>query len=347
MGYFAHYLMPILSNYPLIYMLKFENPDLLHLLWALLLHALLLLVYWQWRRRTLRQLGSNELAGRLLLGFSNRRFWLKNVLFASILTLTVLALANPQRPVSQILPEQMSADVLIALDISESMLATDVSPSRLKKSKSFIQDLVQKLAGERVGLIFFAGEAVLQMPLSTDFSALLTFVSNASPDLMTEQSTDLAAPIEVASHFFGTNPEAGCALVLISDGEQHEGDPVLAAKKAHDLGLILHTVAVGTAAGGPIPMAGGGKKRDPAGRVVTTFANENLLKNLAQAGGGSSLKMDGPNVAETIAREVDRLQKKAVRAETGVVQESQYQWLVGLALLLLIVDQLFWWRRKI
>lgn len=326
--------------------MKFENPDLLHLLWALLLHALLLLVYWRWRRRTLGHLGSKELADRLLVGFSLTRFWVKNVLFAAILALTVLALANPVRPVSPILSEKMSADVLIALDISESMLAADAPPSRLKLAKNFIQNLVKKLDGERLGLIFFAGEAVTQMPFSTDHEALLTFVSNASPGLITEQSTDLSEPIEVASHLFGANPEAGCALIVISDGEQHDGDPILMAKKAHQLGLIVHTVGVGTVAGGPIPLPGGGKKRDPEGQTVTTHADENLLRNLAQAGGGSFFKIDDADAAGAIAREVDLLQKRAIRAEAGVVFESQYQWLVGLALLLLVADQLFWWRRK-
>ncbi len=326
--------------------MKFENPDLLHLLWALLLHAVLLVVYWRWRRRMLARLGSKELAERLLLGFSFPRFLVKNLLFASILALTVLALANPMRPVSLTLPEHLSANVLIALDISESMLATDAAPSRLKAAKGFVQNLVQKLEGEQLGLIFFAGEAVTQMPLSTDYATLLTFVSNAGPDLIADPSTDLAAPVEVASHLFGADPEAGCALVVISDGEQHAGDPSTAAKKAHGQGLIVHTVVVGTVAGGPIPLAGGGKKRDSEEQVVTTHSDENLMRSLAQAGGGSFFKIDDPGAAEAIAREVDRLQKKAIRAETGRAYQSQYQWLVGLALLFLIVDQLFWWRRE-
>ncbi len=327
--------------------MKFENPFLLNLLWALLLQAVLLLIYWQWRRRTLRQLGSSELADRLLLGFSQNRFWLKNILFAGVLIFVVVALANPLRPVSQTLPEQQSADVLIALDISESMLATDVAPNRLKKAKSFIQNLVQKLEGERLGLIFFAGDAFAQMPFSTDYDALLTFVSNASPDFINDPSSDLAAPIEVAARLFGTNPEAGCALILISDGEQHVGEPISAAKKAREQGLIIHTIGVGTVSGGQIPLVGGGNKRDSEGRTVISRANENLLRDLAQAGGGSFLKIDDPNAAETIGREVDRLQKKAIRAETGTVYVSLYQWFVGFALLLVVVDQLFWWRRKI
>ncbi len=212
-------------------MLRFENPILLHLLWGLAFQALLLLVYWQWRQRTLKRLGSPALAERLLLGFSQRRFWFKNLLFGASLALLALAIANPVRPVQREGKSRASADVLIALDISTSMLAKDVSPSRIVQAKQFIQRLVQALEGERIGLIFFAGDAYPQMPLSTDYESLLLFVRNANPNFVTDQGTDMATAIDLAQRLFESNALAGRGLILITDGENHQEDALQRARK--------------------------------------------------------------------------------------------------------------------
>ncbi len=261
-------------------MLKLENPILLHLLWALLLHALLLLVYWRWRQRTLRRLGSPALAERLLLGFSEKRFWLKNGLFAAALVCLVLAITNPRQAVRRTPPPQLSADVLIALDISQSMLANDVAPSRLEQAKKLILELVKSLEGERIGLIFFAGDAYAQMPLSTDYEALVMFASNATPDYITDQGTDFTPPIDLAARLFSSNAESGHALILISDGEQHEDLPLQRAREAYDDGMIIHTVSIGSGGGARIPTGRGDYKRDFSGEVIRTKANETLLRNI-------------------------------------------------------------------
>lgn len=327
-------------------MLKFENPILLHLLWALLLHALLLLVYWNWRQRTLQRLGSPALAQRLLLGFSEKRFWFKNALFAAALVCLVLAIANPQRAVRRTPPPQRSADILIALDISQSMLAKDVKPSRLEQAKKLIQQLVESLEGERIGLIFFAGDAYIQMPLSTDYEALVMFAINATPDYITDQGTDFTPPIDLAARLFSSNPESGHALILISDGEQHEDLPLQRAREAHADGMIIHTVSVGSGAGAVIPTNRGDFKRDFTGQVIKTKANETLLRNLAQSGGGLALSLTDAGTLQALTNAVGSLQKSAVEAKAYTAYVSYFQWLLLPALLLLVLEQVLWWRKK-
>ena len=327
-------------------MFHFENPILLNLLWGLAFQALLLLVYWQWRRRTLRRLGSEQLAQRLLLGFSERRFWFKNILFGGALALIALAIANPVQEVQRDGKSRQSADVLIALDISTSMLAKDVNPSRLVQAKTFIQNLVQALQGERIGLIFFAGDAYPQMPLSTDYEALLLFVRNANPNFVTDQGTDVGSAIDLAQRLFESNALAGRGLIIISDGENHEEKALQRAQEAKANGLVIHTVAVGTAAGTTIPAANGGFQRDFSGQLIRTSVNEPFLREIAQAGGGIAVNINDSGAIGALKAEVDRLQKSAVAAQVQTENVSYFQWLLVPVLILLALEQLMWWRKK-
>lgn len=325
--------------------MKLENPILLHLLWVLLLYALMLMVYWNWRQRTLRRLGSQALAERLLLGFSARRFWFKNLLFGVALILLVLAIANPREAVRRTPPPQLGSDVLIGLDISQSMLAKDAPPSRLEQSKKLIRDLVASLEGERIGLIFFAGDAYAQMPLSTDYEALLLFSQNATPEYITDQGTDFSPPIELAARLFSSNPESGHALILISDGEQHKQLPLGSARKARADGMIIHTVTVGSDAGAMIP-AGVGFKRDFTGAVIKTKSNPSLMREIAEAGGGKALSMTDPNLLKTLTAEIGNLQKTAIEAKAYTEYVPYFQWLLLPCLLMLVLEQVLWWRKN-
>lgn len=327
-------------------MLRFENPILLHLLWGLAFQALLLLVYWQWRRTTLKRLGSPALAQRLLLGFSQRRFWFKNLLFAMSLALLALAIANPVQAVQRKGKSRASADVLIALDISTSMLAKDVNPSRVVVAKQFIEKLVQALEGERIGLIFFAGDAYPQMPLSTDYQSLLLFVRNANPNFVTDQGTDMAAAIDLAQRLFESNALAGRGLILITDGENHQENALQRAREAKADGMVIHTVGVGTTGGATIPAANGGFQRDFNGQVIRTSLNEPFLRELSQAGGGVTLAINDLEAIGTLKTEIERLQKSAVEAQVQTEYVSYFQWLLVPLLLFLAMEQLMWWRNK-
>lgn len=328
-------------------MFRFESPDLLHLLWVLALYALVLLVYWLWRQRTLRRLGSPALAARLLLGFSPWRFWVKNALFAGALALIGVAIANPRRAERRDPPPQESADVLIALDVSQSMLARDVAPNRLEQAKNFVQKLAAALDGERLGLIFFAGDAYPQMPLSTDVESLVMFARNATPDFAADQGTDFGPVLEQAARLFESDAEAGHALVLISDGEHHEADVTALGKKARATGMVIHTVSVGTAGGGTIPDGWGGFRRDYAGQVIRSRSDAGLLRQLAVAGGGTAVAVTDADAIAALVAEVGRLEKSTVELRSYTAYVSYFQWLLLPALLLLVLEQVLLWRKRV
>ncbi|MFN0037624.1 MAG: VWA domain-containing protein [Saprospiraceae bacterium] len=327
----------------------FESPDLLYLLGIVPLQALLLWSYWRWRQRTLRRLGSPALEERLLQGFSAQRFWGKNLMFVVGIALVVIAIASPVRIEKEEGGKQNSADVLIALDISNSMLAADVKPSRLEQAKGFIQRLAPALDGERIGLVFFAGEAFPQMPLSTDFEALLMFARNAHPDFITDQGTDIGTAVELCKRMLETDEQTGRAIILISDGENHEEKALQRVREAREAGVLLYTVGVGSAGGTNIPAerAGGAVRRDGQGQPVRTSANESLMQSLAQAGGGQALNLREPDRAlETIKSAVNRLQKSAVTANATSKKIYFFPWVLLAALLLLIVEQVMWWKKR-
>ena len=258
-----------------------------------------------------------------------------------------LAIAGPVKVVKDGARKQNSADVLIALDVSNSMLAADVKPSRLIQAKNFIQKLVQALEGERIALVIFAGEAYPQMPLSTDYDALMMFVRNAQPDFITDQGTDIGAAVELGKRMLETDKETGRAIILISDGENHEEKALQRVREAHDAGVIIYTVGVGSPGGATIPGGKGNFQRDFNGQAIRSAADESMMESVAKAGGGQSLNIrDETRSIETIKNAVSRLQKSAV--ETNALERKVYYfpWLLLGALILLVAEQVLWWKRK-
>lgn len=330
---------------------RFEHPYFLNLLWAVPLLVALLSVYSWWRRRALAQIGAPASVQRLVPGWSAGRFWGKSGLFVLAIGILAVAWANPQAGAKKQTTVQKSADVFIALDISQSMLAEDVAPSRLELAKSFTRKLVQALEGERLGLIFFAGDAFLQMPLSTDYAAATMFISDAAPDLVTAQGTALAPAIDLAIQSFDPEPGGGRAIILITDGEDHDQDAVDRAAEAYRDGVIVFSVGAGTAAGGPIPLGftGAGElyKRDNNGDIVRTRMDQSLLEKLASSGGGVNyLLTQGDAAVAAIRREIGRLQKREVEVRSFSAYESYFQWFLLPAFLLLTLEAWLVWRRK-
>lgn len=330
---------------------RFEHPEFLLLLWAVPLLAALLGIYSWWRRRALSRIGAAASVQRLMPGWSAGRFFIKNGLFLLATGLLAVAWANPQTGAKKQTAVQKSADVFIALDISQSMLAEDVAPSRLELAKSFARKLVQALEGERLGLIFFAGDAFLQMPLSTDYSAADMFIADAGPNLITAQGTALGPAIDLAKQSFDPEPGGGRAIILITDGEDHDQAAVDRAKAAYGDGIIIFAVGAGTAAGGPIPMgisnAGELYKRDDNGELVRTRMDQRLLQQLASAGGGVGyLVTQGDAAIAAIRREVNRLQKREVEVRSFSEYESYFQWFLLPAFLLLALEAWIAWRKR-
>lgn len=317
-------------------MFQFEHPEFLWLLLACPGVVLLALWYAQWRKHAQERLG--QITG-LLNEWSPVRFWTKVVLLCLSFGCLSFAWANPQWGAKQEVSVQESADVFILLDISQSMLCRDVSPSRLELSRVFTQKLTQSLEGERIGVIYFAGNAFLGVPLSTDYSFIVQSLQSAHPDLLTEQGTAIASALELAQTSFDAASGGGRGIVLITDGENHDDEAVDMAKKLYDEGVTVIAIGAGTREGGPIPLGdweGGQYKRDDKSEIVVTRLNEELLRKIALAGGGGVHSIQqGDRAIEAVTRSLNNLEKRAVEVRSFDELESWYQWLLLPAILLL------------
>jgi Ca-activated chloride channel family protein len=328
-------------------MFKFEHPDHFWLLASVPVLSLLWGMWWFWQQRARKRLGE---ISYILPQIAGRRFVAKNFILLIAMVLLTVAWANPQLGAKQETVTQESSDVFIALDISQSMMCQDVAPSRLELAKIFIQKLVQQLEGERIGLIFFAGNAFLQMPLSSDYAFILQSVQSATPDLLTEQGTDIAAAIDIAQESFDPEPGGGRMLVVISDGETHTDEALDKADEAYDNGTVIYTVGAGTVTGGPIPTGGTGAgeyKRDENNNLVRTRLEEGNLGQIALAGGGNSFNISqGDGAIAALQSAVRGLQKRTHQVRSFAAFESRYQWFLLPALLLLLLEMFIRYQKK-
>lgn len=332
-------------------MFRFEHPAYLYALAFLPLLSVAFFLYWRWRKRAIERFGQTSLVLRLMPEASRWKHSLKFGLLLLALSFLVVGWANPQWGIKREKAQRKSTDVFIALDISNSMLAEDVPPNRLERAKKFAEDLVEKLKGNRIGVILFAGGAYLQMPLTTDYAAAEIFLRSASTDLAGTQGTAIGEAVQLAHRSFQQDDKkAHKALILLTDGEDHEGDATEIVKKARENGILLFTVAVGTPAGGFIPVNYGNRqdyKRDNAGKPIRTKVNEPMLKALAQAGGGEHFNIERSEQVITALRErIDKMEKQELEARSFSDYESHFQVFVLIALALLVLEFLISFKKE-
>ncbi|MCS6929651.1 MAG: VWA domain-containing protein [Saprospiraceae bacterium] len=326
-------------------MFSFEHTEYLLLLWILPIWIVLWLIYLRWRSRALGRLAAQEVQKRLLPGWSVGRFWLKNASLLIATALLIVAAANPRRGVQGQVSKQQSADVILALDISQSMLARDVLPNRLERAKIFARRLIQTLTGERIGVVFFAGNAYPAIPLTTDYEAADILLRSATPEFISAQGSNLGEALLTALERFDPSPNTGRAIVLVSDGEDHEGLVPKALNRLRDAGVVVFCVGVGTAEGAPIPLPEGEYKRDANNQLVQTRANDALLRRIASATRGEFYRVEqAPRAIDAIRREIGRLEHRVVAARSFEKFESYYAWFALPAFLLLTLYAALSWR---
>lgn len=321
-------------------MFRFENPIYLYALAIIPLLALLHYGTNILRRRRLKKYGDMELLKPLMPDVSRWRpevkFWLVNLALAMM----IVCLARPQYGTKIDTRTRKGIEAIIALDVSNSMLAEDVTPSRLAKSKMLISSLVDNMVDDKVGLIVYAGEAYTQLPITSDYVSAKMFLDNISPDMIAVQGTDIARAIRLATHSFTQQEGVGRAIFVITDGEDNEGGAVEAAKDALKKGMNVYVLGVGSPEGSPIPIPGGrGYLTDNSGNTVVSKLNEEMCREIAQAGGGAYIYVDNSSSAQAaLQRHVDKLAK----AEMESVLYSEYDEHFGdfawAALVLLLVD---------
>ncbi len=321
-------------------MFKFANPEYLYLL-VLVPVLVALHIFSNIRRhRKLTEYGDEELLSRLMPDASvsrpNFKFWM---LFTSFV-LSCFLLARPQFGSKQETVNRKGIETVIALDISNSMLADDVTPNRLEKSKRIISNLVDQFKDDKVGLIVFAGDAFVQLPITSDFISAKVFLNAISPALITRQGTDIKTAIELATRSFTPNEGVGKAIIVITDGENHEGGAVEAAEAAAKSGYVVYVMGVGLPSGSPIPGDRRGEfRRDKDGNVVVTRLNEEMCRNIASAGNGAYFYVDNSNAAEkALQKEIDKLAKADIETTVYTEYDEQFAIIAWMILVILLLE---------
>ncbi|MBO4659651.1 MAG: VWA domain-containing protein [Prevotella sp.] len=320
-------------------MFRFESPIYLYLL--LLVPVIVVIRYLCSRdkMRKLKRFGDPELLKDMMQDVSKYRPTVKFWLLLAALAMLILAMARPQMGSRLSSEKRQGVEVIICMDISNSMLAEDVVPSRLEKSKLLVENMVDKFVNDKVGLIVYAGDAFVQLPITADYVSAKMFLQNISPSLIASQGTDIATAINMATVSFTQDEKAGKAIIVITDGEDHEGNALEAAKAAKDKGIKVFMLGVGSANGAPIRMSNGDYLKDNTGETVITRLNEDMCKQIAEAGSGTYIHVDNTSEAqERLDIEIGKMQKGDISTVVYSEYDEQFQALALIALLLLIIE---------
>ena len=281
-------------------MFRFAN---IEILWALLLIPVFVvshILYSRHKRRQLREAGDADLVAALMPNASHIRPHVKFSLLMVALTLLIFAAARPQFGTKEEIVKRQGIEMMVALDISNSMLAEDIAPSRLEKSKQMLTSMINRFQNDKIGLVVFAGNAFTQLPITCDYVSAKTFLQNINPSLIPAQGTAIGKALETSLQSFGAEQsEASRVIILITDGENHEDDAIGAAKKAAERGVKVLVVGIGKPEGGPIPTSPGSNSflKDRQGQVVVSRLNEDMCRQIAQAGNGIYVRADNTNSA--------------------------------------------------
>lgn len=332
-------------------MFQLENT---YFIYAFGIIPLLLLALWfvrRWRKNALKSFGEIKVIQQLFPDVSiTKRIW-KIVLYLVAFTLLIIGLINPQVGTKLEEVKRKGADLMICLDVSNSMKAEDLLPNRLEKSKQALSKLIDKLEGDRIGIIVFGGEAYVQLPITTDYSAAKLFLESISTDLIPTQGTDIGKAIEMAMTSFGKDEGKNKAIVIITDGENHDQNALDAAESAVEKGVTIHTIGMGSAEGAPIPVYKGnvreGFKKDKDGNTVVTKLNEQMLQELSLAGNGIYVRATNSDAGlNNILDAIDKLEKKQFESKMYSDYEDRFQWFIAGAFLLLLIDTLLTERKS-
>ena len=328
-------------------MFRFEDPIYLYGLVLVVLLALIRLVTYRNQKKRLRKFGDPHLLKELMPNVSRVRPVVKFWLLEAALALLVVMLARPQLGTRISHEKRTGIETIIAMDISNSMRAEDVVPSRLERSKMMIENLVDNFTNDKIGLIVFAGDAFVQLPITSDYVSAKMFLGNIDPAMMQNQGTDIAAAIKLATNSFTQQENIGKAIIVITDGEDHEGGAIEAAKYAKDKGMRVYVLGVGSTKGSPIPVPETGDyMRDNSGNTVMSALNEQMCREVAQSGGGAFIHVDNnTNAQRQLDEELDKLEHSETESTIYSDYDEQFQ-AVGILVLILLVIEIIILERK-
>ena len=322
-------------------MFRFANIEMLWLLITIPAFVLAYILYTKRKQRQLTDFGDPELIQQLMPDASKSRTLWKFALSMAALVLLIVAAARPQYGQKEKTIKRQGIEVMVALDISNSMLAEDVAPNRLDRAKQMLSKMIDNMVDDKVGLVIFAGDAFTQLPITCDYVSAKMFLNTISPNLIPTQGTAIGAALQTAIASFGTSEsEIGRAIVLITDGENHEDDAIEIAKKAKEMGIQVFVIGIGKPEGAPIPKPGTNDYfKDRAGQVVVSRLNEEMCQQIASSGNGIYVRCDNTNTAmRALQQELDRIATSEIETTVFEDYNEQYQSFLLIALLLLLIE---------
>jgi Ca-activated chloride channel family protein len=323
-------------------------------LWGILVIPIMWFLFaarMSWKRKAIRRFGDEALMKRLMPDFSPGKLRIRFFIILSAWFLLIIGLANPRIGSKYEEVKRQGVDLIIALDVSNSMLAEDLRPNRLERAKQAVSKLLDKFGDDRIGIVVFAGEASLQLPFTSDYAAARMYLSTVTTESIQMQGTSIGRAIQISMRSLPRDKGRSKAIIIISDGEDHEAEAITEAKAAKEAGVIVHTLGIGSEQGAPIPQMKDGRmtgfKTDANGGTVITRMNPQMLQEVAIAGGGKFVQSTVGNVGlEDLFTEINAMQKSDFGTKTFTDYEDRFQFFLLPALLLLIVEVLISERRS-
>jgi Ca-activated chloride channel family protein len=323
-------------------MFRFANPEYLY---ALLLIPALMIFFWYSRikrRKAMARFGQREILSVLMPEASKARPVIKYFLLLLALTSIIVGIARPQFGSQLKNVKREGIEIMIALDVSNSMMAEDIEPNRLERSKRAISQLVDKLSDDKIGLIVFAGEAYTQLPITSDYVSAKLFLNSISTQIVPTQGTAIGAAIDLAAKSFSPQFVGNKVIIVITDGENHEDDALGAAAKAAEQGIVVHTIGLGSPKGALIPDYSNGQKgykKDSKGNTIVTKLDEQMLQKIAQAGKGMYIRANNSQMGlNALFNEVNKMEKTELESQVYADYDEKFQYFIGLGLLLIFLD---------
>jgi Ca-activated chloride channel family protein len=324
-------------------MLRFAHIGVLWGLAAVPVFIILFILVTRWKKKAIASLGDQKVVMMMIPQVSFLRPWLKFVLFILAYACMIVGIADPRIGSKMEEVKQKSADLMILLDVSNSMLSQDIAPSRLENAKLAIAQLIDNLHNDRIGIIVFAGEAYVQLPVTTDYSAAKLFLNTINTNMVPTQGTAIGSAIDLGMRSFDFKNGTGKSMIIITDGENHEDDAVAAAKNALGKDVTVNVIGIGSAEGAPVPIVENGKQvgfhTDSLGKNVVSKLDESMCKEVAAAGGGAYVRATTANSGLNIVMDqIGRVQRKTVDTRSFKDFEDRFQFFLAIALILLIAE---------
>tara|TARA_R110002050_G_scaffold300621_1_gene471005 strand:- start:34853 stop:35890 length:1038 start_codon:yes stop_codon:yes gene_type:complete len=316
-----------------------------HLWWLLAIVVIVLVFLYNlvWTKKTVKKLSSVKLRGLVLPQLSLASKWTHLLFFILLWVFLILGIANPQIGSKLYESKREGIDLILAVDVSNSMLAEDIRPNRLERTRMGVEKLIDNLQGDRLGIVIFAGRAYVQLPLTTDYAAAKLFTNSLSTNSVNNQGTSIGAALEMSLQSFDYSTKTSKAIIIVTDGEDHEEDAIKLAREAKERGVTIYTIGMGSAQGAPIPVYRNGVqlgyKKDKDGNTIITKLNEAMLTDIADIGGGKFFRANNGNIGlRTILEEINKLETTEMESKIFSDYEDRFQYFLLAALMLLILE---------